>query len=377
MNGADEGGTGDESLTDEQSYARDEEPPYSREREQEREREHGSNGVEEGEGEGKGEDERITVDPSLTGADSAGDSSRRADTTRAATPTAPGGPPGRDPGRDGPTPGANAHRNWFGLLVGLAVAAFLTAAITVLTQDAIEPVLGVTALGIGFAAAAGIARTSAPWLFEALSAAWVEHRRSVWVATGMFAVGIAIGIALLLAGVNLLEIVAELLEEELLPELEDEQANGELEFTATFFIQNNSVPFLMAIGGALTLGLLTAFIMVFNGIIVGNVSAAAAEIAGVDFILAALVPHGIFELPALFLAAGVGFRLLSRFGQRVLGSRNAFFTRPYLVRTALFVLFAWLLLVLAAFVETYVTPELLEVLFADLLEGPDDAPVTP
>ncbi|ELY91139.1 hypothetical protein C483_10656 [Natrialba hulunbeirensis JCM 10989] len=373
MNSADEGGTADESLTDEQPDARDEEPPHSRELERERD----------SEGEGKGEDERITVDPSLTGADSAGDSSRRADATRAtdtdsdSDPTAPGGPPGRDPGRDGPTPGANAHRNWFGILVGLSVAAFLTAAITVLTQDAIEPVLGITALGIGFAAAAGIARTSAPWLFETLSAAWVEHRRSVWVATGMFAVGTAIGIALLFAGVNLLEIVAELLEEELLPELEDEQANGELEFTAMFFIENNSIPFLMAIGGALTLGLLTAFIMVFNGIIVGNVSAAAADIAGVDFILAALVPHGIFELPALFLAAGVGFRLLSRFGQRVLGSRDAFFTRPYLVRTAVFVLFAWLLLVLAAFVEAYVTPELLEVLFADLLEGPEDAPVTP
>ncbi|ELZ02901.1 hypothetical protein C482_04551 [Natrialba chahannaoensis JCM 10990] len=375
MNGADEGGTGGESSADEQPHVRDEDPPHRRKLEQEREREHGSNGA--GEGEGEGENQQITVDPSLTGADSAGDSSRHADETHAIDTDPTGGPPGQDPVRDGPSPGANAHRNWFGILVGLSVAAFLTAAVTVLTQDAIEPVLGVTALGVGFAAAAGIARTNTPWLFDVLSAAWVEHRRSVWVATGMFAVGTAIGIALLLAGVNLLEIVAELLEEELLPELEDEQANGELEFTATFFIQNNSVPFLMAIGGALTLGLLTAFIMVFNGIIVGNVSAAAAEIAGVDFILAALVPHGIFELPALFLAAGVGFRLLSRFGQRVLGSRDVFFTRPYLVRTAVFVLFAWLLLVLAAFVEAYVTPELLEVLFAELLEGPEDGPVTP
>lgn len=280
---------------------------------------------------------------------------------------------------DGPTASPTARRNWTVLVLGLALASFLSAAITAVTQPDSSPVIGATALGFGFVALAVVSRTAVPGLFDALSAAWDEHRRATWAATGLFAFGVLIGIGLLLAGVNLLDLLAELLQEGLAPDSGPGNGQGqlELELTASFFIQNNSVPFLLAIGGALSLGLLTAFIMVANGIIVGNVGAAVGELVGVEFIVVGLVPHGIFELPALFIAAGVGFRLVTRFGERVLGSREAFLTRPYLARTAALVGFAWLLLVLAAVVEAYVTPALLEMLFAEQVQQPGPLPTTP
>lgn len=200
----------------------------------------------------------------------------------------------------------------------------------------------------------------------ALADAWDEHSRFVGFAAGLFALGIVVGVLLFAAGYNLLEIIADLLGESLFPEDIGEMGGLEL---AQFLLVNNSRAFLLSIAGVLTLGLLTVWAMVFNGIIVGNVGAAVAETVGIDYILVGLLPHGIFELPALFIAAGVGFRLLYRVGERILGSRDAILTKPYLYRTAVLVFAGWLLLVVAAFVEAFVTPALLEALFADRLEG--------
>ncbi|QLG49904.1 stage II sporulation protein M [Natrinema halophilum] len=194
---------------------------------------------------------------------------------------------------------------------------------------------------------------------EALRDAWDEHRRYVEFATGLFAVGILVGIALMAAGYNLLEIIEEAAGEPLFPDIGGE---SKLEL-ARFLLVNNTRAFVVSILGAFSLGLLTAWAMLFNGIIVGNIGAFVASDAGVGYILVGLLPHGIFELSALFVAAGVGFRLLYRIGQRVRGTRDAIFSKPYLYRTAIFVFVAWLLLVVAAFVEAFVTSALLETLF--------------
>ncbi|WP_049929059.1 DUF7524 family protein [Halopiger goleimassiliensis] len=277
-------------------------------------------------------------------------------------------PPERDPDRDpvatGPDPGPNADRNWTVLLVALSLTALATAGVIAVTADGFDPVAGAGLLGVGFLALAGLTWQSESRLVATLSAGWAEHRRYTLFATGLFAVGIGIGALLLFAGVDLLEMIAELFAEEF-EDLLPAEGSGEIQITATWFVVNNSQPFFLSIVGALSLGLLTAFVMVFNGIIVGNLGAAVAGDVGVDFIIVGLVPHGVFELAALFIASGVGFRLIYRFGERLLGSRDAFVTKPYLARTVALVAFAWLLLVLAAFVEAYVTSTLLEILYSD------------
>jgi len=205
---------------------------------------------------------------------------------------------------------------------------------------------------------------------DALADAWDEHSRYVGFAAGLFAIGIVVGIALMVAGYNLLEIIQEVVGEPLFPDISD---RSRLEL-ARFLLVNNSRAFLLSILGVLTLGLLTAWAMLFNGIIVGNVGAFIAGRVGVGYILVGLLPHGIFELPALFIAAGVGFRLLYRVGQRIRGTRDSIITKRYLYRTGLFVLAGWLLLVVAAVVEAFVTPALLEALFADRLEAMGSSP---
>ncbi|MFP8953308.1 stage II sporulation protein M [Natrialbaceae archaeon A-arb3/5] len=290
------------------------------------------------------------------------------------TPTGQPGPPGGSgPPEPGPDPRPNAARNWSLLLFGLALVSLATAAVTVSVHDSTTAAAGATVLALAFAVLGIVSLSVTPRLATLLDAAWLEHRRYTWFATGLFAFGIAIGVVLLFAGVNLLELIVELLDEGLFPELEDE----DFELTATFFITHNTQPFLMSIAGALTLGVFTAIIMVFNGLIVGNLSAAMGGTIGLDYVVIGLAPHGIFELAALFIASGVGFRFVYRFGERVVGRREAFLTKPYIYRTLALVAFAWLLLVLAAFVEAYITPELLEMLFAERLAELEQEAQTP
>lgn len=193
---------------------------------------------------------------------------------------------------------------------------------------------------------------------RALADAAHEHRWHTGLAAGLFAAGVIFGILLALAGVDLLEWFLEILEDELLPDDEEDP-----QLTARFFIVQNTQPFLLSILGAITVGLLTVLIMVFNGIVVGNIGFVIGQTVGFDYVLVGLAPHGIFELTALFVAAGVGFRILHRLAWRIVGWRDAFVTRRYLYRTFLLVVAAWLLLVLAAVIEAHVTPVLLETLF--------------
>ncbi|ELY46268.1 stage II sporulation protein M [Natronorubrum sulfidifaciens] len=258
-------------------------------------------------------------------------------------------------------PDSGPIRNWTGLTVALSLVAFATAATIAVADGALTAAAGAAILGASLSAIAVVGR-SKPVVFELLDDAWAEHRLYAWFSTGLFALGAVIGALLYAAGIDLTELFMEMIMEEF---GEDElSGEGTLELSATFFIVNNTPPFLAAIAGALTLGFVTLLIMVFNGVLVGNIVAVTGTETGLGVIIALLVPHGIFELPALFIAAGVGFRFVHRVGQRIAGSRDTLFTKRYLVRTTALVGFAWLILVLAAFVEAYITFLIADALFA-------------
>ncbi len=95
-----------------------------------------------------------------------------------------------------------------------------------------------------------------------------------------------------------------------------------------------------------------------NGFLMG-VMAAMYQINGISMTVffAALIPHGIFELPALVLSIACGIYLCLQVNRAILRSPN----RPPLLETFCDLLRVMLLLVapmtiIAAFVEAYVTP---------------------
>ena len=285
------------------------------------------------------------------------------------------GPPG-DPSRGWSTgavdPDPAVVRRWAGVLGGLGLASFLTAAIvqwdggsgersiageTVTVPH--EAALAAAILGVVFLAIGLVGIRTRPAVFGILHAAWVEHRSYTYVSFGLFAAGTLVGAILAVAGYDILAIIESVLGEHPFEGIEPD------DLTAEFYIRNNTIPFVMAIVGAITLGILTVYLLVLNGLVVGNVVLIAGAVLGADYVVIGLAPHGVFELTAIFIAAGVGFRLLHRFISRVRGTRSNIVSKPYLVQTLALVVFAWLLLALAAVVEAHVTEVFLEGLFAD------------
>lgn len=78
--------------------------------------------------------------------------------------------------------------------------------------------------------------------------------------------------------------------------------------SSAIMTNNISVSF-VAFAGGITFGLYTVFAMIFNGVLIGTVGV-ACWIGGMSLSLWSFVaPHGVLELPAIFIAGGGGLRI--------------------------------------------------------------------
>lgn len=185
-----------------------------------------------------------------------------------------------------------------------------------------------------------------------LRLALAEHRPHILAAAAVFAVGLLGGIAVVAAGFDMVGFFQGFLPED-------------VELSWWFVFQNNVTVLLVPIVGVglLTLGVVTVLILAFNGVVVGGVVAQVASDAGVGLVLALIVPHGVFELPAFWIGGGVTFRVVHLLAKRVRGTRERFLTGPEVGRALLLVGLAVVMLAIAAAIEVYVTPAIAETLF--------------
>ncbi len=111
----------------------------------------------------------------------------------------------------------------------------------------------------------------------------------------------------------------------------------------------------MSVLMGLGLGLVPLLVVTSNGFLLGIVSYETIQKAGVLYLMAGIVPHGIIELPVVLLSIAVGFRLGYLVAQSIMGE-SADLTGE--TRTAVhLLLFRFMpLLLLAAFIETFITP---------------------
>ncbi|MBR3785061.1 MAG: stage II sporulation protein M [Firmicutes bacterium] len=117
--------------------------------------------------------------------------------------------------------------------------------------------------------------------------------------------------------------------------------------------------------GTLPLVYLPLLSLLSNATVIGTVlglTAAEAQISLTDTILYMILPHGIFELPALFLAFGLGFYLCKwmtkRFFRRNLDDPRSFTDVMNSIAKG-YVLVVIPLLTIAALVECFVTPQIM------------------
>lgn len=120
------------------------------------------------------------------------------------------------------------------------------------------------------------------------------------------------------------------------------------------FLHNVRVAATM-VGGGLLAGIPTLYLVLFNGFVLGSVGADAAGTLGPLTTVALLVPHGILELPALWLAAAVPARWLHVVWNLAAGRDRTTPVPRVMARTAVALGLVVVLLGVAAVVEATVT----------------------
>ncbi|MDD1690416.1 MAG: stage II sporulation protein M [Methanoregula sp.] len=126
-----------------------------------------------------------------------------------------------------------------------------------------------------------------------------------------------------------------------------------LDMCGKLFMNNLEACILLFLGGA-SFGILTIFIMSLNGIVIGAIMEIVHETHSALFVAAALVPHGIFEIPAFIIAGALGVLLAQSliaewYGESDTGTEVTRFAR-------LFILYVLPLVAIAACVEAFITP---------------------
>ncbi len=123
------------------------------------------------------------------------------------------------------------------------------------------------------------------------------------------------------------------------------------------FLNNLQACLLLFLGGA-TLGLLTTFILLFNGLIIGAILQVVRTESGNAMILAAIIPHGIFEIPAVIVSGAFGLLVGRALRDELTGTRDAS-AEAYRLG-GLFLRYVVPFVAFAACIEAFITPAVLQ-----------------
>lgn len=129
--------------------------------------------------------------------------------------------------------------------------------------------------------------------------------------------------------------------------------------TVIFIFAKNTSVLLLSFALSPLLLLVPILTLTINGWLIAFISAAVIEEESLGFVLAGLLPHGVFELPALILgqAAALSFGTMVMLALFKKKKRNLLL--PNLKQNLKYLILALVLLIPAAIIETYLTPLLL------------------
>ena len=127
--------------------------------------------------------------------------------------------------------------------------------------------------------------------------------------------------------------------------IERTEGMGHLELLKFIFFNNLQTSFFAMVVGVL-FAVFPLFAIITNGYLLGFVSWLSVKAAGV-FVLWKLLPHGIFELPAIFFACGLGLRL----GAYIFRNDERPFKEIFIESLKAFLFIILPLLILAAIIE--------------------------
>lgn len=130
---------------------------------------------------------------------------------------------------------------------------------------------------------------------------------------------------------------------------------------ATFsssIMTNNIKVAVLAFASGITFGIMTVYILIHNGILIGALAALFAQAGNSYMFWAYILPHGIIELAAIFIAGGAGLYMGYRMVNPGPHTRKYAFLQS-VKQSALLLIGTLPMFVLAGIIEGYVTPSAL------------------
>jgi stage II sporulation protein M len=137
------------------------------------------------------------------------------------------------------------------------------------------------------------------------------------------------------------------------------RALPKLELAGAIFL-NNALKALLVMVGGIALGILPVIFIFANGAAVGFVLYGSMESRGLLTALLAILPHGIFELPAILLATSMGLLLGRSSIKKLFGGGDVAIANELTLALKFFVRIVVPLLFIAALVEAFVTSVLVK-----------------
>lgn len=185
----------------------------------------------------------------------------------------------------------------------------------------------------------------------------LEQRNAVYVAFFLFLFGGVAGyVSVLIDPLHIHTILPAEIAQNVNPERigASEGVTGSSFISASIMTNNIQVAFL-AFAGGITFGLLTVYVLIYNGILVGALAGLFFSAGNSYEFWAFIVPHGIIELTAIFIAGGAG--LLMGYKLFVPGPyRRTYQLKVQAKRSVQLLIGTIPLFIIAGIIEGYVTP---------------------
>lgn len=124
--------------------------------------------------------------------------------------------------------------------------------------------------------------------------------------------------------------------------------------TVDLFVHNAGIVVRSALG-LLTMGVYTVYVLLANGFLIGATIADAAETNGLGWALLGVAPHGVVEIPAIWLSGAIGLRWLAFVWAVATGDRDRIAGQSLVLESLALLGLALLLLFVAAVVEANVS----------------------
>jgi len=176
-----------------------------------------------------------------------------------------------------------------------------------------------------------------------------------WIIIAIFLFGIGLSFGLAIPGD-----ITNLLSQELAALKELSAILGPFKVTTAMFIfMKNVSALLLSFIFSPILCLLPILSLIFNGVLLSFISAIVVQEESVGLLLAGILPHGIFEIPALILGNAAALSFGATVMLVLLKKRRGELLLPSLRRNLFYLVIALALLLPAAIIETYLTPLLL------------------